>query len=61
LEADAYSLFKKNGIFDTKTAQSFRDNILSQGGSEHPMTLYKRFRGQVPTVDALLIKSGFKQ
>ncbi|MGL5912550.1 MAG: M3 family metallopeptidase, partial [Bacteroidales bacterium] len=46
LEADAYSLFKKNGIFDTKTAQSFRDNILSQGGSEHPMTLYKRFRGQ---------------
>ncbi|MGL4364874.1 MAG: M3 family metallopeptidase [Bacteroidales bacterium] len=61
LEADAYSLFKKNGVFDTATAKSFRDNILSQGGSEHPMVLYKRFRGEVPTVDALLVKSGFKK
>ncbi len=61
LEADAYSLFKKNGIFDKKTAASFRNNILSKGGSEHPMVLYKRFRGQEPTVDALLQKEGFKK
>ena len=46
LDADAFSLFKKQGIFDQKTAFSFRENILSQGGTEHPMTLYKRFRGQ---------------
>jgi peptidyl-dipeptidase Dcp len=59
LEADAYSLFKKNGIFDRATAASFRENILSKGGSEHPMTLYKRFRGQEPTIDALLVKEGF--
>ena len=54
LDADAFSVFKKNGIFDQATAQSFRDNILSKGGTEHPMTLYKRFRGQEPTIDALL-------
>jgi peptidyl-dipeptidase Dcp len=60
LEADAYSLFKQNGIFDKATAASYRDNILSKGGSEHPMTLYKRFRGQEPTVEALLKKEGFK-
>ncbi|MDR0419111.1 MAG: M3 family metallopeptidase [Prevotellaceae bacterium] len=59
LEADAFSLFQKNGIFDTKTAGSFRENILSKGGSEHPMVLYKRFRGQDPTVNALLKKEGF--
>ena len=44
LDADAFSLFKKNGIFDKNTALSFRENILSKGGTEHPMTLYKRFR-----------------
>lgn len=54
LDADAFSVFKKNGIFDQATAQSFRDNILSKGGTEHPMSLYKRFRGQEPTIDALL-------
>ena len=54
LDADAFSVFKKNGIFDQATAQNFRDNILSKGGTEHPMTLYKRFRGQEPTIDALL-------
>ena len=54
LDADAFSVFKKNGIFDQATALSFRDNILSKGGTEHPMTLYKRFRGQEPTIDALL-------
>ena len=58
LEADAFSVFKKNGIFDQKTAQSFRDNILSRGGTEHPATLYRRFRGQDPTIDALLERNG---
>ena len=61
LDADAFSLFKKNGIFDQKTAQSFRDNILSKGSTEHPMTLYKRFRGQEPTIDALLERNGIKK
>ena len=60
LDADAFSVFKKNGIFDRKTAQSFRDNILSKGGTEHPMTLYKRFRGQEPTIKALLERNGIK-
>lgn len=60
LDADAFSIFKQNGIFDQKTAQSFRDNILTKGGTEHPMTLYKRFRGQEPAIDALLERSGLK-
>ncbi len=61
LDADAFSVFKKHGIFDPKTAQSFRDNILSKGGTEHPMTLYKRFRGGEPTIDALLKRNGIKR
>lgn len=60
LDADAFSLFKQNGIFDQATAQSFRDNVLSRGGTEHPMVLYKRFRGQEPSIDALLIRNGIK-
>lgn len=60
LDADAYSVFAKKGIFDKKTATSFRQNILMKGGTEHPMTLYKRFRGQEPTIDALLIRNGIK-
>lgn len=60
LDADAFSVFKKNGIFDKETATSFRKNILEKGGSENPMILYKRFRGQEPTVDALLERSGLK-
>ena len=60
LDADAFSVFKRNGIFDQKTAQSFRDNILSKGGTEHPMELYKRFRGGEPTIDALLKRNGIK-
>ena len=60
LDADAFSLFQEHGIFDAKTAQSFRDNILSKGGTEHSMTLYKRFRGQAPTIDALLHRNGIK-
>ena len=61
LDADAFSVFKKNGIFNRETAQSFRDNILSKGGTEHPMTLYKRFRGCEPTIDALLERNGIKK
>lgn len=61
LDADAFSLFKKNGIFNQSTAQHFRDCILSKGGTEHPMTLYKRFRGQEPTIDALLERNGIKR
>ena len=61
LDADAFSVFKRNGIFDQKTAQSFRDNILSKGGTEHPMELYKRFRGGEPTIDALLKRNGIKR
>ena len=60
LDADVFSMFKKNGIFDQHTAQSFRDNILSKGGTEHPMTLYKRFRGQEPTIEALLQRNEIK-
>ena len=61
LDADAFSLFKKNGIFDKNTALSFREYVLSKGGTEHPMTLYKRFRGQEPTIDALLERNGIKK
>ena len=58
LDADAFSVFKKEGIFNQATAQRFRDNILSRGGTEHPMILYKRFRGQEPTIDALKERDG---
>ncbi len=60
LDADAFSVFKKEGIFNRKTAQRFRDCILSKGGTEHPMTLYKNFRGSEPTIDALLKRTGIK-
>lgn len=58
LDADAFDMFKEHGIFDTKTAESFRKNVLSKGGTEHPMTLYKRFRGQAPSIKALLRRNG---
>ena len=61
LDADAFSVFKKEGIFNQETAQRFRDNILSRGGTEHPMTLYKRFRGQEPTIDALKERDGLSK
>lgn len=61
LDADAFSLFKQNGIFDHATAQSFLDNILRKGGTENPAVLYRRFRGQDPTIDALLIRDGIKK
>lgn len=61
LDADAFSVFSRNGIFDKKTADSFRKNILQRGGTEHPMVLYKRFRGQDPTINALLQRNGITQ
>lgn len=61
LDADAFAVFKREGIFNQETAQRFRDCILSKGGTEHPMTLYKRFRGGEPTIDALLERNGIKQ
>ena len=60
LEADAFSLFKEKGIFDRQTAASFRENILSKGGSEHPMKLYVRFRGHKPDTQALFDKMGIE-
>jgi peptidyl-dipeptidase Dcp len=61
LDADAFSLFKQNGIFDKATATSFRNNILEKGGTEHPMKLYVAFRGQEPSVEPLLERSGLKK
>lgn len=58
LDADAFAKFKENGIFDRATADSFRTNVLERGGTENPALLYKRFRGQDPTIDALLIRDG---
>ena len=58
LDADAFSLFKKKGIFDKKTALSFRENILSKGDSEDPNELYIRFRGRKPNIKALLKRNG---
>jgi peptidyl-dipeptidase Dcp len=58
LDADAFALFKENGIFDTATARSFRDNVLSKGGTQPPMELYTRFRGKSPSIDALLARDG---
>ncbi len=60
LDADAYSVFKANGIFSQVIAQKFREHILSKGGSEDPMKLYIRFRGQEPDVDALMKRDGIK-
>ena len=61
LDADAFAVFKRHGIFDQKTAQRFRDCILSRGGTDDPMTLYKNFRGGEPTIDALLKRNGIKK
>lgn len=60
LDADAFSVFKKHGIFNKTIAQKFRDCILSKGGTAHPMTLYKNFKGSEPTIDALLERNGLK-
>jgi Zn-dependent oligopeptidases len=61
LDADAFAAFLEAGIFDKETARSFRENILSKGGTEDPEVLYKRFRGQAPTIDALLKRNGIKE
>lgn len=58
LDADAFSVFQERGVFDKGTARAFKEHILSQGGTEHPMVLYKKFRGQAPTPDALLKRAG---
>lgn len=61
LDADAFAAFKAAGIFNRDVARSFRENVLSKGGTEDPMTLYVRFRGQEPTIDALLKRNGIKK
>ncbi|WP_428224827.1 M3 family metallopeptidase [Flavobacterium sp.] len=58
LDADAFDYFKENGIFNKEIATKFKDFVLSQGGTEHPMTLYKKFRGQEPKPEALLKRAG---
>lgn len=58
LDADAFDYFKEEGIFNKDVAKKFKDNVLSQGGTENPMILYKRFRGQEPKPEALLKRAG---
>ena len=60
LDADTFSVFKRHGIFDKKTAQRFRDTILSRGGTEHPMALFKAFKGKDPSIKALLQRNGIR-
>ena len=60
LDADAFAHFKQHGIFNPEVATSFRKNILERGGTQHPIQLYRNFRGQDPTIDALLIRTGVK-
>ncbi len=58
LDADAFEAFKENGIFDKETATKFKENVLSKGGTEKPMDLYKKFRGKEPNANALLKRAG---
>jgi len=58
LDADAFAYFKEKGIFNKEVATKFKDSVLSQGGTENPMVLYKRFRGAEPKVEALLERAG---
>ena len=58
LDADAFAYFQEKGIFNTEVATKFKDNVLSKGGTEHPMTLYTNFRGRGPKADALLKRAG---
>ncbi|MFA5584020.1 MAG: M3 family metallopeptidase, partial [Bacteriovoracaceae bacterium] len=60
LDADAFEYFKNSGIFDKEVARKFKENILEKGGTEHPMELYKKFRGQEPDVGALLRRAGLQ-
>jgi len=58
LDADAFQAFKENGLFDKNTANAFRENILASGGSDDEMTMYKKFRGREPKIEALLQRKG---
>jgi peptidyl-dipeptidase Dcp len=58
LDADAFAYFQEKGIFNKDVATKFKENVLSKGGTEHPMTLYKKFSGQEPSADALLKRAG---
>ena len=58
LDADAFAYFQEKGIFDKEVATKFKENVLSKGGTEQPMILYKRFRGQEPSPEALLKRAG---
>ena len=58
IECDAFDKFKQDGIFNSQTANSWVENVLSRGGTEAPMTLYKRFRGSEPSIDALKRRDG---
>ena len=58
LDADAFAYFLEKGIFNSEVATKFKDNVLSKGGTELPMELYKKFRGQEPKVEALLKRAG---
>lgn len=60
LDADAFALFQEKGIFNREVADLFRTHVLSQGGTRHPMLLYKAFRGQEPSIDALLKRNGIR-
>ncbi|MDP5077411.1 MAG: M3 family metallopeptidase, partial [Nonlabens sp.] len=58
LDADAFELFQERGIFDKETATKFKEHVLSKGGTENPMLLYRRFRGSEPNANALLKRAG---
>jgi len=60
LDADAFSLFRERGLFDSGTAEAFRTHILERGGTQHPMELYRLYRGKEPSVEALLERSGLR-
>ena len=60
LDADAFSVFKERGLFSREVGEEFRRKVLEKGGTVHPMTLYKDFRGQEPTIEALLRRNGIK-
>jgi peptidyl-dipeptidase Dcp len=61
LDSDAYAYFQETDIFDREKAQAFRDVILSAGGTNEPMEMYKAFRGRAPKIDPLLAKRGLKK
>ena len=60
IECDAFDKFRQDGIFNRDTARSWVENVLSRGGTEAPMTLYKHFRGKEPGIDAMMRRDGIK-